>query len=127
MGVKCQRLIYGIPYVSGVKAVFGGGITLQGNIAGQTQCDLPKICGAVALGGGFVIGLSYQVADGKALSADLTANPSLELPPFEVCILPKLSAQFQKVCYKVDVEGGVTLLSFYTKKVTFNLIPKRCF
>jgi len=127
MGVRCEKFIYGIPYMSELKAVFGGGISLQGNIGGQTQCELPKICGAVAFGGNFIIGLSYQIGGGDVLKADLVAVPAFEFPPFEVCVLPQLSAKFGKACYKVDVEGGVTMLSFYTKKVTFSLVPKRCF
>jgi hypothetical protein len=107
-----------------VNIVVEAEVGLNGTISIRTQCVESKFCielqGYGSLGGGLSVGNS------NVIRAALVLIGTLNLPPITFCTPPNEFKVPGDFCVDLDVEGSITMYSFYEQKVTFSLIEDAC-
>lgn len=131
-GVSCDQPFYGVPYIASlnlrISASFGLAISL-GNV--KTTCDGVDVCYGATFTGSIGGGVSGTILGGSILDASLQLVASVTADPLEYCIpsgktKAGIGTDNGNICFKADLVGSVTTLSFFTEQVSVNVISQRC-
>jgi len=124
--ITCDFPFFGVPYIASLNFRFELGCGAQLSIDYGTTCTGNEVCLGVGCYGSLGGGVSGTVLGGALLDAQLLFVATLSIPGARFCIP---SGQFTwdgKICAQGDIVGQIKIFTFITKKVTVNVISKRC-
>lgn len=125
-GVECQIPIPVFPFI---QTVIGGATTMNisFNAFSKDCLGKRKECTNIQISGEYTGGVQIGALNDAVAAVALVVIPTVSFPEWEYCLPEKKVTPNGQGCWKIDVQGRVTFLSFFSSKVNIPLVPKRTF